>query len=380
MAKQLKHSERREELILGRFARMDWQLFLVVLILWGIGIAALFSAAQGDMQPWADSHLKRGILGFAALFTICILPIGLWFRYAYILYGFGIALLLLVEVMGYIGMGAQRWINIGGFNLQPSEFMKVALVLALARYFHNVHLNNIHKLTLLIAPAIIIAVPMLLILKQPNLGTASLIAMLGGAILFAAGVRIRLFIIAAVLVLSALPVVWHNMHDYQKRRVETFLDPEADPLGAGYNIMQSKIAFGSGGLSGKGFLQGSQSQLSFLPEKQTDFIFTMFAEEFGFMGAMLVIALFGALIFRGLAQGMNAHSQFAKIVAFGMVTIISLHVFINMAMTMGLIPVVGVPLPFLSFGGSNLLAMLIAIGFIQNVAVHGQNKLPRAVA
>ena len=268
------------------------------------------------------------------------------------------------------GLGAQRWLALGGFRFQPSELMKVFLVLALARYYHSLHHNNLHKLRSIILPIILTGMAAGLILIQPNLGTASIITMVALIIIFMTGISWKKIIFVAIIGISALPVLWGNMHDYQKRRVDTFLNPEKDPLGAGYNIIQSKIAIGSGGVTGKGFTKGTQSQLNFVPEQQTDFIFSIVAEEFGFIGSFIVLFLYGLLFFMAKRISDSCKSMFGAIVSMGMVSIIFVHVFINIGMVSGILPVVGVPLPLISYGGSSLISTLIAIAFVANAYIH----------
>jgi rod shape determining protein RodA len=272
-------------------------------------------------------------------------------------------------------MGAKRWLSLGGLNIQPSEFMKLAVILALARYFHQTYPEDIRRIPFLIPPALMIALPAVLILKEPNLGTTIILVTTSGLICFLAGVRWRYFIGLALIVLASLPVVWHVLHDYQKRRVLTFLNPDSDPLGAGYNILQSMIAIGSGGFFGKGFLQGSQSQLDFLPEKHTDFIFTVLAEEFGFFGCLILLGLFAMLLASGMMVADRSRSTFGSLMAAGVVALIFLHILINCGMVMDLLPVVGVPLPLMSYGGSITVSTVLAIGLLQNAWVH-RDELP----
>lgn len=353
-----------------RMRELYWPMVGLVVVLNLIGIALLYSAAQGDMDPWASRQLARFVLLIPVMIIIALVDIQFWVRIAYWLYGFGVVLLIVVEIMGFVGMGAQRWVNIGGFTFQPSEYMKVALVLALARYYHFVHANEINRPLVMAPVALLMLVPAALILKQPNLGTASILIMTGAGVMFLAGVTWKLFAAGIVGVVSAVPVVWHFLHDYQKRRVDTFLDPASDPLGAGYNIMQSKIAIGSGQFFGKGFLEGSQNQLNFLPEKQTDFIFTMLCEEFGMVGGVGILFLYALLIVMGYRVALASRNQFGRLVAGGISVVMFIHLFINVAMVMGLIPVVGVPLPFLSYGGSVLIAMMIGYGFVLNAYIY----------
>ncbi|NDG05235.1 MAG: rod shape-determining protein RodA, partial [Alphaproteobacteria bacterium] len=279
-----------------------------------------------------------------------------------------------VDIMGHVGMGAQRWLRLGGLNLQPSEFMKLALILALARYFHQMHPEDIRRVSYLAPIVLMIALPAILILRQPNLGTTTILACVGLIMAFMAGVQWRYFIGMAVAGASALPLLWHFMHDYQKRRVLTFLDPSEDPLGAGYNILQSMIAIGSGGFFGKGFMQGSQSQLNFLPEKHTDFIFTMLGEEFGFFGCMLLLGLYGFLLLSCMVIATTSRSTFGAMLAIGVSALLFIHIMINCAMVMGLVPVVGVPLPLMSYGGSIMVSTVLAIGLLLNACLHRDQK------
>lgn len=345
---------------------LNWAMVVLISTLSLIGVALLFSAAKGNMEPWADRHLTRFLFMLPVMLLIAMVDIQFWMRSAYWLYAAGVVMLIIVELIGAFGKGAQRWVSVGGMNFQPSEFMKVVLVLAMARYYHFVHASEVNRPMVLLPPLLMIAVPAVLILHQPNLGTATIVCLTGVSVMFLAGLAWRYIIVAGVAGLSALPVIWALMHDYQRRRVFTFLDPESDPLGAGYNIMQSKIAIGSGGLFGKGFLEGSQGQLNFLPEKQTDFIFTMLNEEFGMLGGVVILSLYVILMMLSFRTARHSHSQFGRLVSGGISTVLFIHLFINCAMVMGLIPVVGVPLPFLSYGGSVLMAIMVGYGFVLN--------------
>jgi rod shape determining protein RodA len=358
-------------------AQMNWSMVWLIFALGLIGCAMMISASGGHFDPWGTRQIPRFFVGFALMLLVACIPQEKLLRHAYTIYTLCLLMLIVVLAVGYMGKGAQRWVSLGVVNLQPSELMKIAAILALARYFHTLPPGAVRKLPFLIPPAILLLLPAALILKQPNLGTATILCIVGAVMFFFAGVRLRIFITLGLLGLAALPVAWHFMHDYQKQRVLTFLNPEADPLGAGYNIMQSMIAIGSGGLFGKGYLQGSQGQLDFLPEKQTDFIFTMYAEEFGFFGAMLLLALYALLLFYGLMIAARARSKFGSLLAAGITMMLFAHVFINMAMVMGIIPVVGVPLPMLSYGGSFLIAMLIGFGLLLNAFIHRHQQLGR---
>ncbi len=361
-----------------RFAKQSIVLALLTIILGCIGIMMLYSASGGAWTPWAKAHAIRFGIGLILMWSIALIPMRFWLRSAYFWYGFGLILLIIVEVMGQMGMGAQRWINLGGITIQPSEFMKLAMILALARFFHHLHPMDRRRFIWMIPPIIMITLPAILILMQPNLGTATILIGLSLAVWFAAGLLWRYVIAACLFVAAAVPLVWQfGLHGYQKQRVLTFLNPESDPLGAGYNIIQSIIAIGSGGLQGKGFVKGSQGQLDFLPEKHTDFIFTMLAEEFGFTGSVVLLLLFTTIFIYAVVISSRSPHRFGSLIAIGVAMFMWLHVMINMAMVMGLIPVVGVPLPFLSYGGTMLWATCMAMGLLQNSFIYRHSKLIR---
>jgi rod shape determining protein RodA len=302
---------------------------------------------------------------------VALIDIRFWYRYAYAFYALALVLLAVVEVAGTVGMGARRWVDLGLFQLQPSEIMKVALILALARYFHGVALEDVGRIPLLAIPLAVVLLPVALVLRQPDLGTALLIAMSGVGLFFAAGVRLWKFALGLAAAVAAVPLAWKFLlHDYQRDRVRIFLDPEADPLGAGYHAIQSKIALGSGGLFGKGFLQGTQSHLNFLPEGQTDFIFTMLAEEFGLAGCLALIGVYLLILAYGTAIALRARSQFARLLALGVTLTFFLYMFINIAMVTGLLPVVGVPLPLVSYGGTAMLTLLFGFGLVISSYIH----------
>jgi rod shape determining protein RodA len=353
-----------------KLLNIHWFFVLLVAAVAAVGIAMLYSAANGNLQPWASRQAVRFGFGVMVMLTVALIDIRIWLKFAYAFYALSLVLLVMVEVMGFIGMGAQRWIDLGYFNLQPSELMKIALVLALARYFHGLGMEDIGRPTRLLLPILMILLPAALVMRQPDLGTALMLVMAGGGMFFIAGVRLWKFGVVIALGLAALPVGWQFLHDYQKQRILTFLDPEADPLGAGYHIIQSKIALGSGGLSGKGFMQGTQGHLRFLPEMQTDFIFTMLAEEFGMIGGLGLIGLYTLLLVYGIAISMRSYSHFGRLVGMGVTITFFLYVFINIAMVMGLIPVVGVPLPLISYGGTAMMTLLIGFGLLMGVWVH----------
>lgn len=356
--------------LLQKLWQVQWLFVLLLCLTAGIGAAMLYSAANGHLDPWSSRHLVRFAAGLFLMLAVALVDIRLWLKYAYVIYGVALVMLIAVEVAGTIGMGAQRWIDFGVVNVQPSELMKIGLVLALARYFHGGGPEDVGRPLFLIMPLLMVFVPAGLVLRQPDLGTTLMMILGSGAIFFLAGVRMWKFAVVIVGGLAALPVMWQFLHAYQKDRVLTFLDPERDPLGAGYHIIQSKIALGSGGVFGKGFMLGTQSHLNFLPEKQTDFIFTMMAEEFGLIGGVGLVALYGLILIYGFAIAMRSRHQFGRLVGLGVITTFFLYVFINIAMVMGLIPVVGVPLPLISYGGTAMMTLMIGFGLLMSVFVH----------
>ncbi|MGB0671410.1 MAG: rod shape-determining protein RodA [Rhodospirillales bacterium] len=361
----------RSNMTLGqKIWQIHWFFVLLILATAGVGLVMLYSAANGSWEPWANRQAARFGVGLALMLGCALVDIRFWLKYAYVFYALSLLLLGAVEFGGYVGMGAQRWINLGFFNLQPSEVAKITLVLALARYFHGASLEDAGRIGFLLPPLFIVGVPVALVLRQPDLGTALMMAMASVALLFLAGVRIWKFLVAGGLGLAALPVAWSFLHDYQKQRVLTFLDPERDALGAGYHIIQSKIALGSGGIFGKGWLQGTQGHLNFLPEKQTDFIFTMLAEEFGLLGGLGLLGLYFILLTYGFFISLRSRNHFGRLVGMGVTVTFFLYVFINIAMVMGLIPVVGVPLPLISYGGTVMMTLLIGFGLLLSVWVH----------
>jgi rod shape determining protein RodA len=363
-----------------KLLQLNWSLVLLVTAVASIGFVMLYSAAYGNADPWMNAQMKRFALGLVGMVILGLIDLRYYMRFAYLFYAIAFVLLVYVEFLGEIGMGAQRWINLGFMQLQPSEMMKIALVLSLARYFHGVDWEAVGKPWVLIPPTLLAVAPAGLVMKQPDLGTAGTLMILGGAMFFAAGVRWWKFaIIIAVGVVGAY-FAWNSglLHDYQKARIITFLDPETDAQGAGYHIIQSKIALGSGGVWGKGFLQGTQSHLDFLPERQTDFIFTMFAEEWGLVGGIVLLTLYSLLVLYGVVIALRCRSQFGKMMAFGLSFNLFTYFFINTAMVMGLIPVVGVPLPLISYGGTAMMTVLAGFGLMMSAYVHRDAKLGRS--
>lgn len=360
----------RDRLIV-KLSELDWVFVLVLSLIAGAGALMLFSIAGSSWTPWAAAHVTRFGICLLMMIALAMIDIRVWFALAYPVYGLGLLLLVAVEAIGDVRLGAQRWLSIGSFSFQPSEVMKLGIVLALARLYHGVSAERARLSWWLLIPAAMIGAPVLLVAHQPDLGTAMLIALTGGAIVMLAGLSWKIIGTAVVGALAVIPpFVMFGMHDYQRQRVLTFLDPESDPSGSGYHILQSMIALGSGGLLGKGYGLGSQSQLNFLPEKQTDFIFATLAEEFGFVGCVSVLALYAAAIFMALRTSYLSHSHFGRLAAAGVTATFTLYVLINGAMVMGLAPVVGVPMPMLSYGGTVMLTVMIGFGLVQSVRVH----------
>lgn len=367
----------REKIPLSqKLEQLHWLLISLIIILAFIGFVMLYSAGGGSFRPWLIRQLGFFCIFFPLMIFIAVTDIKIWFRAAYICYAIALTLVLIVDITGHNAMGATRWFRVGSFTVQPSEIMKVCTVFALARYFYNIEAANIGKIKFIIVPIALIAVPAFFIFYQPDLGTAAILSMVGVSVLFLAGVKIWKFVSVGVAVLAAIPFGWHFLlYDYQKQRILTFLNPNNDPLGSGYNIIQSKIAIGSGGLFGKGYLNGTQGQLNFLPEKQTDFIFTMLSEELGFLGSVFTIAVYSAIIAIGISIAMKTKHQYGRLLVMGVINIFFIHMFINMGMVMGLIPVVGAPLPFVSYGGTIMASMMIGFGLVLNVDLHKNSDL-----
>ena len=367
---QLDIGSRQGFRIAERLLRLDWFLIVLVCTIGAVGIGMLISASGGSTEPWASRQMVWFGAGLLVMVAVAMIDIGFWLRAAYTLYGLSFVLLVGVDLLGAAVMGAQRWIDLGVIQLQPSELMKIALILALARYFHGVPLDALGRIRTYLPPLLMILAPAALILRQPDLGTALLLGLGGGIMLFLAGLKAWKIGVAVVLALGSGPLAWQFLHDYQKVRILTFFDPEADPLGAGYHILQSKIALGSGGLFGKGYLQGTQSHLNFLPEKQTDFIFTMMAEELGFFGVAGILLLYLGIATYGVVISARSNNHFGRMLGMGITVAFFLHVFFNVAMVIGLIPVVGLPLPLISYGGSAMLSLMLGLGLLLCVGVH----------
>jgi len=361
-----------------KLTEVNWGLVLLICLIGGAGIAMLYSVAGAHFQPWALRQIGHFTLGLIVLLAAAVIDIRVWMSLAYPAYAFALVLLIAVDVVGHVGLGAQRWISIGPFDLQPSELMKIALVLALSRFLHGKAIEEVSKPVPLAIGLAMIGIPAIFVVLQPNLGTTLIIVADGCSLLFLAGLSWWWIAPTLGAVAAAIPIAWRFvLHDYQKARVETFLNPESDALGKGWNITQAKIAIGSGGVAGKGFTQGTQSRLNFLPEKQTDFIWTSICEEFGFVGALAILVLFAVVIFYGLQTAMSARSQFGRLLAMGIILNFFFYIMINGLMVMGLIPVVGIPMPLLSYGGSAMLTVMLGFGLLMSVHIHRQVEIPR---
>ena len=362
---------------LSKVLHVHWALVVLLIAVACMGALMLYSVAGGSMQPWARPQIERFGLGLFLMFVVAFVPIYFWRNMALLAYAGAFALLLVVEVAGDTAGGAQRWINLGFMRLQPSELMKITLVMVLAAYYDWLDIRKVSRPLWVVLPVVLILAPTALVLAQPDLGTAILLVVGGAIVMFAAGVHWAYFAAVAgavgglvTAVMSSRGTEWQLLQDYQYRRIDTFLDPTTDPLGAGYHITQSTIAFGSGGWTGRGFMQGTQTRLNFLPEKHTDFIFTTLAEEFGFLGTVSLLVLYGLIIVFCLASAMSNKDRFAALLTVGIAGAFFLYFAVNMSMVMGLAPVVGVPLPLVSYGGSAMLVLMVAFGLVQSAHIH----------
>ena len=362
-----------------RLLYINYILLILSILIFTIGLCLLYSAGGGSMDPWGSKQLIRFIIAIGIYMFVSLVSIKFWLGSSYYIYIFSLFLLILVNFYGNTGMGSQRWLNLGFFNLQPSELIKFSLVLALARYFHaEKNINFLTNCKNFMYSLFFIILPAYVVFLQPDLGSSLIIVIAGLTILFVVGLSIWFFIGSAIIISILAPLLWiFFLYDYQKNRVLTFLDPLRDPLGSGYHIIQSKIALGSGGLFGKGFLQGTQSHLNFLPEMQTDFIFTLLAEEFGILGTLTLLFLFMIIIFYSLIIGLICKSRFACFISIGVSINIFYYVFINTAMVSGLIPVVGVPLPLVSYGGTSMLCVMFGLGLVSNAYINRNKVLSR---
>ena len=358
-----------------KIKNLDYILLICIIILSSLSFFIMYSTDGGEFLYHTKSHLTKLIAFFILMLVISFFNIKFWHWCSYFLYGSIILLLIWVSIYGMTVSGSQRWINLYFLVLQPSELMKIGIILCLAKYYHRVNVEKINSFISISVALTIILIPIIFVISQPDLGTSILIATSGLIILWLGGVKIKYFFVSFVAFLISLPFIITYLEPYQKLRILTFLDPDRDPLGAGYQIIQSKIAIGSGGFSGKGFLQGTQSYLEFLPEKHTDFIFTLFSEEFGFIGSIGLLLLYTIIILRIIQIGAISRSSFARLFCFGFAFAIFIYITVNLSMVLGLLPIVGSPLPIMSYGGSSMLATMIGFGIVMSAKVHNQQTI-----
>ena len=376
MARQTRVSNANMMRFSERLGRFSWGMFVPMCMVLTISIVVLYSAGGGNWRPFALSQLMKIILGLGVFFIAAFSNIKTWVKSAYLIYAIALIMIVMVTFVGHTGMGAQRWLNLGFIHIQPSELIKIALVLALARYFAWFNSVELGQFKNYLAPGLMLLVPFGLIVAQPDLGTALSLGMITVGMFYIVGANKKWFIIAAILGLMAAPVIWYGgLHDYQRGRIITFINPDSDIQGAGYQINQAKIAFGSGGMTGKGYMKGSQSQQSFLPEKQTDFIFTMLGEEFGFIGAFTLLMIYTWIVVVLFWCAKMCRNRFGQLICFGFMLNFFVYYFINISMVLGLLPTVGVPLPLMSFGGSSLLSLMFGFGLCQNAYIHKDQQL-----
>ena len=360
---------------IDKLKAVDYFLIIIVAIIGSMSVFSIYSTESGNFSFYTKNHLTRFLVFFSMFLVLSFVRVSVWYRQAYIFYILGILLLLLVIFFGISASGSKRWINFFIMNLQPSELMKIAIIVCFARYYHRIQSSDIQSYKYLLQPIILLLIPCYLVITQPDLGTAILIAGSGLAIIWLAGLNLKYFIYSGLILLVSFPFVISILKPYQKSRILTFFNPDRDPLGAGYQIIQSKIAIGSGGLLGKGFLQGTQSYLEFLPEKHTDFIFTLFSEEFGFVGSMVLILLYALLIYRIIRIGFSSRSFFAKLYCYGFASALFLYIFVNIAMVVGLLPIVGAPLPIMSYGGSSMLSIMLGLGIVMSCKIYSRDPI-----
>ena len=354
---------------------LDYIMLLSILVLGIVSSFAMYSTDGGELLYHSKSHIIRFVIFFTMMIFISFINIKTWHTFGYLFYVVVLALLIWASLFGITASGSQRWINLYFINLQPSELMKIAIIICFAKYYHRIQLSNVNKINNIIIPILILFMPITLVVSQPDLGTAILIALSGIIVLWLAGVNIKYFFYSSLTFIISAPFVISLLKPYQKLRILTFFDPDKDPLGAGYQIIQSKIAVGSGGLTGKGFLKGTQGYLEFLPEKHTDFIFTLFSEEFGFLGSIFLLLVYVVLIFRILRIGALSRSFFGKFFCYGFGSAIFVYITVNMAMVLGLLPIVGSPLPIMSYGGSSMLATMIGLGIVMSTKIYSRQLI-----
>ena len=358
-----------------KLKNIDYFLILIVMMLGAISVFAIYSTESGEFNYHTKNHLVRLIAFFGMFVVLSFVRITFWYKNAYLVYLFCVSLLIITLFFGLMASGSRRWLDLYFLNLQPSEIMKIAIIVCFARYYHRMQTTEIQNYKFILVPIILLIIPCYLVIQQPDLGTSILIAGSGIIIIWLAGLNIKYFVYSGLLLLVSLPFVVSLLKPYQKSRILTFFNPERDPLGAGYQIIQSKIAIGSGGFFGKGYLKGTQSYLEFLPEKHTDFIFTLFSEEFGFLGSIILLLLYILLIYRIISIGFYAKSFFSKLFCFGFASAIFLYIFVNISMVLGLLPIVGAPLPIMSYGGSSMLSIMLGLSIVMSCRIYSQDQI-----
>ena len=354
---------------------LDYIMLLTILIIGIISSFAMYSTDGGELRYHSESHIIRFVVFFTMMIFISFINIKTWHTLGYLFYIIVLGLLIWASLFGITAQGSQRWINLYFINLQPSELMKIAIIICFAKYYHRIQIVHVNRIRNIIIPILILIIPISLVISQPDLGTSILIALSGIIVLWLAGVNIKYFFYSSLVFIISAPFVISFLKPYQKLRILTFFDPDKDPLGAGYQIIQSKIAVGSGGLTGKGFLKGTQGYLEFLPEKHTDFIFTLFSEEFGFVGSIILLAIYALMIFRIAIIGSQSRSFFGRLFCFGFASSIFIYITVNMSMVLGLLPIVGSPLPIMSYGGSSMLATMIGLGIVMSTKIYNRQLI-----
>ena len=354
---------------------IDYFLIIIIIAIGSISVFAIYSTESGEFSYYTKNHLIRLVAFFVMFLILSFVRITFWYRNAYMFYLFCLFALIVVLFFGITASGSKRWVNLYFLNLQPSELMKIAIIVCFSRYYHRIQSSDIQSFRYLLMPIILLIVPCYLVIMQPDLGTSILIAGSGIFVIWIAGLNIKYFVYSGLLLLVSFPFVVSILKPYQKSRILTFFNPDRDPLGAGYQIIQSKIAIGSGGFFGKGYLKGTQSYLEFLPEKHTDFIFTLFSEEFGFLGSIILIFLYILLIYRVTSIGFFTRSIFSKLYCFGFASAIFLYVFVNVSMVLGLLPIVGAPLPIMSYGGSSMLSIMLGLSIVMSCKIYNQEQI-----
>ena len=354
---------------------VDYFLILIIILIGAISVFAIYSTERGEFSFYTKNHLLRLLVFFGMFLVLSFVRITFWYKNAYLFYTVCVSLLFITLFFGLMASGSRRWLDLYFLNLQPSEIMKIAIIVCFARYYHRIQTAEIQNYKFILVPLILLLIPCYLVLQQPDLGTSILIAGTGVIIIWLAGLNIKYFVYSALLLIVSLPFAVSLLKPYQKSRILTFFNPDRDPLGAGYQIIQSKIAIGSGGFFGKGFLKGTQSYLEFLPEKHTDFIFTLFSEEFGFIGSIILLLLYILLIYRIISIGFYAKSFFSKLFCFGFASAIFLYIFVNISMVLGLLPIVGAPLPIMSYGGSSMLSIMLGLSIVMSCKIYSQDQI-----